>query len=303
MTLTNDGRIEVTGNTPAIEVWGETATIVNHGQILAPGLAIDLGGFWGTLSHVTNAGEITGGLLGSKQADEVINTGTMGDVWLRAGNDLVTNGGTMGEVWLGAGNDQLTGLRQGRVHAGIGDDVLIGGKAADQLYGDEGRDTMTGGGGADQLFGGGEADVLSGGAGADQLYGGQSRDTLTGGAGDDRLFGGDGADRLSGGAGNDWLSGGAGADTLWGGAGADVFVLSPLGKGLDWIRDFERGTDHIRLQDGLTWIGSDDFSGQGGEVRWNSQYEGMMADLDGDGIWDWSAKLERVYEFDLQDFV
>lgn len=64
--------------------------------------------------------------------------------------------------------------------------------------------------------------------------------------GRDQIAGGAGNDALSGGAGDDILMDGAGEDTLRGGAGADVFVLSG-DSGVDWIRDFEPGTDRLDL--------------------------------------------------------
>jgi hypothetical protein len=50
------------------------------------------------------------------------------------------------------------------VHGGAGNDVLIGGEAADQLFGDLGRDLLIGGLGADVLDGGPGDDILIGGS-------------------------------------------------------------------------------------------------------------------------------------------
>ncbi|SFK71839.1 calcium-binding protein [Falsiroseomonas stagni] len=80
--------------------------------------------------------------------------------------------------------------------------------------------------------------------------------TVLGTAGDDWLKGGTGADYLQGGAGsddlqglggNDVLRGGLGDDGLTGGAGADLFVFAK-GDGQDWVVDFARGTDRLRLE-------------------------------------------------------
>jgi Ca2+-binding RTX toxin-like protein len=144
-------------------------------------------------------------------------------------------------------------------------DTLLGGEAADLIFGDPadtfpslgnrilalgGNDTVFAGFGADTVLAGDGNDLVvgagtsrlsgSGGAalarddGADFLDGGRGNDTLRGGGGNDSLFGGSGDDllegewgndSLSGGSGNDVLRGGLGADVLRGGAGEDVFVF------------------------------------------------------------------------------
>ena len=90
------------------------------------------------------------------------------------------------------------------------------------------------------------ADSLTGGAGADRLYGLGGNDHLIGAASHDRLSGGAGRDQLSGGSGADTVDGGTGRDTLWGGSGADVFIFEQ-GDGLDSLRDFQNGVDHIQV--------------------------------------------------------
>ena len=120
---------------------------------------------------------------------------------------------------LGAGNDAITvGVPFFRslnipttLNGGAGNDILVGGNAADTINGGDGRDVLVGNGGKD---------ALSGGAGDDLLEGGGGDDTLDGGAGRDKLDGGRGTDVLRGGAGNDFLFAldGAGKDTLDGGA-------------------------------------------------------------------------------------
>ena len=75
-------------------------------------------------------------------------------------------------------------------------------------------------------------------------------DWLKGGTGADYLVGGAGSDDLQGLGGNDVLRGGRGDDGLTGGAGADTFCFA-RGDGVDWIVDFARGTDKLRLE-GIT---------------------------------------------------
>jgi Ca2+-binding RTX toxin-like protein len=139
------------------------------------------------------------------------------------------------------------------------------------------------------------------GAGADSLTGGAKRDILEGGAGNDTLRGGGGKDSING---------GAGADTLFGDGGADRFVYlaasdSASESGVDSIKDFEVGVDKIFLRqmdangnstDGITafsFIGSDAFSKQAGQLRvvssGNSAF--VEADIDGDGLADFAIQL------------
>ena len=84
-------------------------------------------------------------------------------------------------------------------------------------------------------------DVVSGTANRDVLIGGGGKDVLVGNAGSDRLDGGDKSDTLVGGAGSDTLIGGGSADTF-------VFDTRPGTAGVDTIRDFQPGIDHIVLQ-------------------------------------------------------
>ncbi|HYC02364.1 MAG TPA: putative Ig domain-containing protein [Azospirillaceae bacterium] len=117
---------------------------------------------------------------------------------------------------------------------------------------------LTGGNGAETLTGSAIAhDVISGLNGDDTLLGLAGNDKLLGGNGVDRLRGGDGNDVLDGGRGDDWLDGGRGTDTMSGGLGADIFEIGLLvegvsvNTGIDRITDFQRGTDRIRLMDGV----------------------------------------------------
>ncbi|MDP1862715.1 MAG: calcium-binding protein [Thiobacillus sp.] len=65
-----------------------------------------------------------------------------------------------------------------------------------------------------------KADILVGGTAANTLYGNGGNDLLLGGDGNDSLYGGNGNDVLIGGAGNDTLNGGAGNDLYLFGRGA-----------------------------------------------------------------------------------
>ena len=78
------------------------------------------------------------------------------------------------------------------------------------------------------------------------ITGGSGADTLTGTSGNDTINGGAGNDTISGGAGNDIIVGGRGNEKLTGGAGNDVFVFAK-GDGFDWIADFTRGSDVLKM--------------------------------------------------------
>jgi Ca2+-binding RTX toxin-like protein len=65
--------------------------------------------------------------------------------------------------------------------------------------------------------------------------------------GDDTAMGGKGNDKIHGGSGNDIISGDQGKDTLFGDAGWDTFVLAP-NAGVDIIRDYQHGVDHLGLK-------------------------------------------------------
>lgn len=217
--------------------------------------------------------------------DGTVN-GTAGNDNINAGyidvqGDSITSGNDI--ILAGAGNDSVSGSQgNDSVDGGDGDDQLAGGEGADtingglgndKLFGDQGDDSLAGGDGADTVYGWDGNDNISTGAGNDYgtgdigndtVHGNDGDDTLWGGDGNDQVFGdigndyiggdigddfvngGDGMDTLYGWNGNDTLNGGAGNDNLYGGDGADQFAFE-AGGGSDYINDFARGTDVIRL--------------------------------------------------------
>ncbi len=132
---------------------------------------------------------------------------------------VVLNGATTVNVLVGGVREDVIRNIEG----------VLGGSAADVLYGDALVNVFRGAAGGDLLRGYG---------GNDDLFGGEDADILQGGTGEDELFGEAGADKLGGGDDADVLEGGTGNDSLSGEAGGDTFVFSRF-DGLDAIRDFE----------------------------------------------------------------
>ncbi len=117
------------------------------------------------------------------------------------------------------------------------------------IYGDVDNfknDVLIGTRGDDKIYGLHMKDDLSGGAGNDELYGGYNNDLLFGESGDDKLYGELGNDYMDGGKGNDKLIGSAGFDTLTGGEGKDSFYLLDTSK--DTLRDFSPKYDTVYLE-------------------------------------------------------
>ncbi|PYE98888.1 putative secreted protein (type I secretion substrate) [Rhizobium sp. PP-F2F-G38] len=158
------------------------------------------------------------------------------------------------------------------------------------------------------------ADTLRGAAGVDNIQGFAGNDRLVGNSGDDTLIGDAGNDKLFGGNGNDRLYGGAGADYLSGGTGKDVFIYRSISQstssavGRDTISDFDvKSGDKISLSDidantkaagnqAFSFIGTKDFSGKAGELRYEKQAFNtyIYADVNGDGKSDFSIHLDQA---------
>ena len=193
-----------------------------------------------------------------------------------------------------------------------GNDLIYGSSYADLIYGYDGNDTIYGGHGSDTLNGGSGRDYLSGGSGHDDLYGG---------SGSDRLVGGDGLDNLYGGNGNDFLAGGAHSDYLYGGYGADRFVFTQADviyqdAWNDYIDDFYHSDGDIidvsRIDavaggrdNAFFFIGTDEFSGQAGEMRYENTADATFVemDTDGDGHYDYFIELNGSFDLWASDFV
>lgn len=108
---------------------------------------------------------------------------------------------------------------------------LVGGSAADTLYGDGMQNTIMGGIGADILKGGDNNDTLYGDDIANSHTALEGTNTLYGEAGNDKLYGGGVADILDGGLGDDILDGKEGSDIYYGGSGNDFIKDTGMGVG------------------------------------------------------------------------
>jgi len=118
-----------------------------------------------------------------------------------------------------------------------------------------------------------------------------------------RLFGGKANDTLKGGGQNDLIHGSLGADILAGNGGSDAFRYQDTAESnastMDQILDFTPGTDKIELDridantlvggdQAFSWIGSNAFSGQAGQLRAYQQGGTWFVegDVNGDGTAD-----------------
>lgn len=285
LRLINAGRIEAGADGIRFEATGDVAPrLINPGVLIAGGVGMIVEQGEGT-PLLRNHGEVLaagGPALLTPGAAQVVNHGTLAGAGhalrLGDGDSVVRNFGVIaGDLSLGDGAHVIRnrGLIDGEARLGDGPARFDGrgGEITGPIRGGEADDVIFAGGGDDLVFGGG---------GADTLHGGQ---------GDDTLFGGAGADVIHGGPGDDVIFGGAGADVLTGGAGRDLFAFEAvghIGRGAqsDRITDFTPGEDRIDLSaaiPGLTYIGTDPFSGAGLELRFNPNVGALQADRNGNG--------------------
>lgn len=138
-----------------------------------------------------------------------------------------------------------------------------------------------------------QSQIFDGAAGNDRLILGTGDDTGLGGGGNDLINGDAGNDRLLGNDGDDSLIGGIGHDVLKGGLGADHFTFVYMeaefagSPGADRVVDFSSAEgDKIDLspidaragqpsQQAFTFLGTDAFTGQQGEVRYEVSAKGV----------------------------
>lgn len=228
----------------------------------------------------------------------------------------------------GAGTDTLVG--------GAGNDILDGGTGADVMVGGEGNDTYYVDNVGDSVSEGqnqGIDTVISSlstytlGYNVENLTlaaGVQSAVTGIGNGLSNVLTGNEFGNRLDGGAGFDTLIGGGGKDILTGGTGNDVFVFQKVsdsfaGAQRDIITDFGAksgdwdlidvsGIDAITggANDAFRWIGTSEFSGKGGELRFYFDDKLNATVVEGDvdgGVADFQIELTGKYFLNANQFI
>ncbi|MGB3167596.1 MAG: calcium-binding protein, partial [Alteraurantiacibacter sp.] len=220
------------------------------------------------------------------------------------------------------GDDEIFASKQSdSVEGGDGNDLIYGFSGFDIIYGGDGIDRIYGGGNADTIYGDAGNDELYGNNGADIIYGGDGGDLLRGQLGNDTLYGGAGIDQIFGNDGRDIIIGGADRDIMIGGRGSDVFVFfdgdtSANPFDADVIRDFSRGDgDQIDLSgmdaifggedDAFSFVGTADFSGTAGELRYEivNGSTFIYGDTDGDGVGDFAVELGVQLNLIADDFI
>jgi Ca2+-binding RTX toxin-like protein len=137
------------------------------------------------------------------------------------GNDAVVDGGGADEIYAGLGDDTVL------LSADGASDTVLGGGGADSIRVHE---TAMGSTAGNQVFAGEGNDTIDG----STLLGNPGstlNDTLAGGGGDDVVLGGAGNNELYGGDGNDTIGDLEGADTVYAGFGNDT-VFSGAGSDL-----------------------------------------------------------------------
>lgn len=255
-------------------------------------------------------------------------------------NVLVGNLGSNRLYGLG-GDDQLYGAAgHDRLDGGTGADHLFGGKGNDIFVLSDTSDAIfeNPGEGQDAVYANvghslpenverlhltgvenlsGEGNSLS-----NLLTGNEGSNLLRGHDGSDKVLGDEGNDVVDGGSGADWLEGGPGQDGYYGGAGSDRFVFregdfEQGSAAVDVIHDFSQSDrDRIRLDlvdadthmsghQRFTFIGTHEFSGSAGEIRFEQTASGtlVLGDTNGDRLPDLIISLSTVVALDGGDFI
>jgi Ca2+-binding RTX toxin-like protein len=169
---------------------------------------------------------------------------------LLQGNDYIVLSGVLGStIHAGAGNDTIVGsLGNDNIFGGAGNDTIIGFVGADTINGGPGYDTIKLTATSPDLNSASDAQIVNVEAiSAAMAATGVTIDlhnqtegfTITGSGYDDTITGSSGADIIYAGAGNDTIIGFVGHDTIKGGAGYDTLVLAATSADLNSASDVQ----------------------------------------------------------------
>jgi Ca2+-binding RTX toxin-like protein len=318
LDLRNDGLIAARpGISPTIQGSGQNDTIRNTGHIdgdVVLGNGQDVfDGIGGTVG-----GNVIGGTGNdtfrvsdpTAQVSEFSGEGTADVVVSTVDFSIVACGEMEGLTLVGTA---VSGTGNGYANTLYGNfvgNLLVGGYGNDTVVANEGDDTVDGGG----------DDLIYAGDGNDSMQGRAGLDTIFGEEGDDVLHGGSGRDSLSGGDGEDTLTGGAGRDALNGGADADTFVFLRVSDSgtttatRDTIQAFGTGEDTIDLSridanantggnQAFTFLGTGAFTNVAGQLRFDTVTGDLLADVNGNGVADFSVRLLGVAVLTAGDII
>jgi len=183
-TITNSGQIDTIITYYGADAVTNTATGHILGDVVLSGAAVaaatgvitsvdptqDTGGLGNKLDPQFDNVLINQGLI-----DGAVYGGDIGDSSHLGIADKVVNSGTMGDVYLYDGNDKLDdtlGKAIGEIHMGAGDDTFIGGALGEIVYDEDGKDNYSMGAGNDIIYVvsyDGQSNQYDGGAGFDTL--------------------------------------------------------------------------------------------------------------------------------------
>ena len=233
---TGDSLIKSSGAATVFGGAGKELTGVN----VAAGSLLAVGGP-GKLFVNASAGDVTvyagaGGTTVAGGAGQVT-------AWGKTSGDLLTGGSAQGNALIGgAAAETLFGSGGGlMVGAAAGGDVLVAGP---------GNVTLTGAGsqGANTVFGGSGASTMTLGKGNDLVVLGGGASTVFGGSSRANIYGGSGALLAIAGSGGAYVQAGVGQSTVHAGSGADLFrFVDGAGGGTELIVGFKQGVDRISL--------------------------------------------------------
>lgn len=264
-------------------------------------------------------------IYGGAGRDDIAGDDGKDTLFGNAGGDKINGGGGVDLIEGGAGGDTLSG------GASIGDAVSYASSSAGVIIRLTFGDTTTGQGGdarGDKINGFTDIygsnfkdrleDTVAGAVGTDF-----NKNRFFGGGGDDKLLLGGGNDTGKGGSGNDILVGGQGRDLLIGNSGKDMFVFTAItdstvdSAGRDVITDLTRSQgDRVDLsaidadtigngdQD-FTFIGTNAFSGDAGEIRIKAAGNGFLVigNVDDDKGADFAIFVDDVVSLKAIDFI